>query len=70
MANLPPNVIRFPRPYRRPPERSPARQPDRPRLRIDRMGRVFMPHLSREEQIRECVENFLARLAYMDAQGE
>lgn len=29
-----------------------------------------MPHLSREEQIRECVENFLARLAYMDAQGE
>ena len=46
------DVIRFPRPYRRPPERS--RQPAR--VRVDRMGRPFEPYPSREERIRELVE--------------
>lgn len=50
MTDLPPNVIRFPRPYRQPPARRTAR------VRFDRMGRPFEPYPSREERIHELVE--------------
>ena len=59
MADLPPNVIRFPRPYRQPPQQklvAPA-TPKRPRRST---------YLT--ERQRECVENFVARCAHMNAQ--